>query len=379
MKGKAYNEFLLRTKDKKLLRFLYKDNIGIYIENIINNKIIKNNTVYKDSLKYFYVTEDYNGYINLIYQDMTGKIVLCILRADNWIYRTLFYIKHSLITPINIKGFFLKNDFKLIYNLDSDSNKIYFSKSGNDKSKIIYSEKNDIDINYNILNGEDYVSLIIYSISFNMFKLILKTYNVENESWSSNKIIFINNNPYTDMSFCITNNKVHSFIIIDEDKKKALIYKYINLDKNEYIQKELIIYRGEDISSCLIMELDKVIWALWISNNKLYGCYSMDNGENFSKPLGYLDIKEESVRKITFIENGKSKEIYINENNGNITLFLEELLKYNTPFDINYKEITYSFKDKKENSSVNQEIKKIKEIVNNQKSQILSLEYKLKK
>lgn len=378
MRGKLYNEFLLRTKDKKLLRFLYKDDIGIYFETIINNKIIKKKIIYKYSLKYFYVTEDYNGDINLIYQDITGNIILCILRDDNLIYRNLFYIKHSLITPINIKGFFSNKDFKLIYNLDSNSNKIYFRNSCNTYSKIIYNEKNDIDINYNILNGEDYISLIIYSISFDMFKLILKTYNLENESWS-NKVIFITNHPYTDISFFMTNNKVHSFIITDEDKKKALIYKYIDLYKNEYIQRELMIYKDEDISSCLIMELDKVIWALWISNNKLYGCYSMDHGESFSKPLSYLDIKEENIRKITFIEGGKSKETYINEKNENITLFLEELLKYNTPFDINYKEITYDFKDKKESSSVKQEIKNLKEIVNNQKSQILSLEYKLKK
>lgn len=379
MNKKVYNDFLLRTKDKKLLRFSYKDNIGIYFETIINNKIINKNIIDKEHLKYFYIFEDYNIDINLIYQDLAGNINLCIISGDSCKYMNLFYNQHNIITPINIKGFSLKNDFMLLYNFDDDANKIYFRKNINTQSKLIYNEKNDININYKIFSGNDYIALIIYSISFNMFKIILKIYDIKSGNWINNKIIFITNHPYTDMSFCITNNKLHSFIIINEEKKKYLIYKYNDLDKKEYLQREVTIYEDEDISSCLTIEVNKVMWLLWIIKDKMYGCYSVDFGESFSKPSIYLDNIKDNIRKVEFIDAGKNKEIYISEENGNITLFLEELIKYNHPFDINYKEITYNFKDKEESNTFHKEIKSISEIANNKKSQIVNNEYNLKK
>ncbi|MDV4151916.1 hypothetical protein R0131_13895, partial [Clostridium sp. AL.422] len=219
------------------------------------------------------------------------------------------------------------------------------------RSGIIYNEESDIDINYKILSGREYVALIIYSISFNMFKLILKTYNPKSERWVNNKNIFIANHSYIDTSFCIINNKVHSLIITDEVNSKSLIYKYNDLDKVEYIQRELIIYEDYDIKSCLVMEIDKVLWVIWISKAKMYGCYSLDSGQSFSKAKVYLDNIKDNIKKIEFIEGGQNREIYIKDNNGNFTLFLEELLQYNNSFNINYKEIAYSFKDKKEFSS----------------------------
>ncbi|MGG7142755.1 hypothetical protein ACQPVP_04750 [Clostridium nigeriense] len=379
MKQIVYNEFLLRTKDKKLLRFKYKDTIGIYYETIINNKIINRKVAYKDSLKYFYIMNDYNDDINLICQDIYGNILLGILKNDDWVYRNLFNIKDNFITPINIKGVFLEKDLNVIYNLDSNSNTIYFNNKINSIDTIIYDDKSNIEIKYNILSGENDISLIIYSISFDMFKLILKTYNAKNDTWSRNKIIFIDNHNYEDMSFCKNKNKVHSLIIINEDNKKLIIYKNIRLDKNEENQKEIIIYEDSDIYSCLIVEFHSIIWAIWTSNNKLYGCYSTNNGEDFSKPLIYKDITTENIRKIILVEGYTMKETYIIESEGYINLFLEELLIYNHPLDINYKEITYSFKEKEKFNVVIKKIKNLEEIVDNQKSQILSLENNIRK
>ena len=348
---KVSSDFLLKTKDKKLLRFLYNENFGVFYETIINNKVINKSIICKNCLKYFYVIEDDNRNINILYQDLIGNIILCILKENSTTYRTIFYNKHNFISPANIKGFSLRNKFMFLYNFDSNANKMYFCNNRNKTSGIIYYDKNDIDISYKILLGKEYSALVIYSISFNIFKLILKTYNAKSESWVNNKNVFISNHPYTDISFCIIKNKVHSLIITDEVNSKSLIYINNDLDKVEYIQRELIIHEDYDIESCLVIELDKVLWLLWISKGKMYGCYSLDSGESFSKAKDYLDNIEDNIKKIELVEGGQNKEIYIKDNNGNIDLFLEELLKYNNSFDINYKEISYNFKDKKEISS----------------------------
>ena len=345
MKNKEYNNFLLRTKDKRLLKFYYKEKVGIIYEELIENKIINKKIITKECLKYLYVFEDYNKNINLIYQDLIGNIILCALNSGNLKCSTIFYIKHKFITPINIKAISLKDIFFIFYTLDSDSTSIYLRNNINSQSSIIYKEKNDIDINYKVLYDKEYIYLIILSTSFNMLKIILKKYNIKSKNWFMDKIIFISNNSYIDASFCITNNKIHSLFIINEEGKKTLIYKYNSFKSSIYKQRELNIYDDENLSSCLLLELNNVIYLLWISKKNIYGCYSQDFGESFSKPVIYIENIDNCIRKIEFIDDGKFKEIYINDKNEKVTLFFEELLKYSYSFNIDYKEITYSIKD----------------------------------
>lgn len=379
MSKKIYNDIIIKTKDKDLLKFSYDDEIGIFYETINNNKKSKKNIILKQSFKYFYVTEDFNRNVNLICQDIIGNITLCILEDDTWKFKTLFCIKHNFIMPINVKGFYLNKDFKFLFNSDNDLKNIYFKDKFNTSLEKIYSENNNIDIDYSILEGSNYISLIIHSISFEMYKLILKSFKKGEDIWSENKIVYITNQLYVDTSYYISNNIVHFLLAINEGKRKSIIYKNINLDKSEKLQRETIIFESSDISSCLIIQIKEVLWALWISNDKIYGCYSMNFGEDFSKPSVYKILNEESIKKVIYIENCEKKEIYINEKNDNIKFLLEEILNNEFLFKINYKEISYNSIEKEEIIIAKKEIKKLKEIVNNQKSQIIKLEYKLYK
>ncbi len=348
MKSKECNDFLLRTKDKKLLKFYHKEKIGIICEDIIDNKIIKKKVIARGCLKYFYIFEDTNENINLIYQDLIGNIILCVLHEGNIKYSTIFYTKNNFITPINIKATSLTDNSFIFYILESDPTTLYFRNNINSQSTIIYKEKNDIDINYKILYDKENISLIILSTSFNMFKIIFKTYNLKNKRWDNNKIIFISNHPYIDVSFSLIDTKIHSLFITNEEGKKSLIYKYNSLEKNQYKQREFIICEDENLSSCLIIEVKKVIYLLWISKNNLYGCYSLDFGESFSSALNYIDNIEKSTKKIEFVDNKEIKEIYVSETFEDITLFLEEKLKNKCSFNIDHKEITYRPKEEKD-------------------------------
>ncbi|MCF0149073.1 MAG: hypothetical protein HUJ77_11830 [Clostridium sp.] len=348
MKSKECNDFLLRTKDKKLLKFYHKEKIGIICCEFINNKIVNKKILAKGCLKYFYIFEDNNTNINLIYQDLTGKIILCHLSEGNVNFKTIFYTKTNFITPINIKAISLIDNSFIFYTLDSDPTKVYFRNNISSESVIIYKEKSDIDINYKILHDKENISLIILSTSFNMFKIIFKTYNLKNKKWDNHRIIFISRRSYIDSSFCLVDTKIHSLFIINEEGKKSLIYKYNSLEKDQYTQREFIIYEDENLSSCLIIEMKNIVYLLWISKNKLYSCYSLNFGESFSKPLICIDSLKDCIRKIDFIDNGELKEIYLGEKLGEITLFLEKIIKHNDSFHINHKEITYKPKDKKE-------------------------------
>lgn len=376
MSSEFYNDVLIKTKYEDLLRFSYDDRYGIYYENI-NKEEIKKNIVYKKSFKYFYVTEDINGNVNVICQDLCGDIILCVSINGSWKYKTLFYMKYNFITPINVKGFFLEKDLKIIYYLDNDTKNLYFNEGSNNYPNKIYSENNCLDIKFNILKDNNRAFVIVNSISLGIYKLILKEFNTKEKVFKKDKVIYIAKNQYIDFSYLISRDKVHFLIIVNEDKKNSIIYKKINIVDEKIFYEDIILFENKKITSCLIIELNKALYALWISENKLYGCYSLNLGEDFSEPIVYMDLREVFIKKIQLIEENKNKEVYVLESDGHINLFLEDIIKDNYTLDINYKEISYIQTKNSGLNINNEEITKLKKFVNKQKSQILNLEYKL--
>ena len=327
-----YTNFLVRTKENKLFKITYDESMNIYFEDILNNKIINKEILYKNAFKYFYIFEDSNRDINFIYQDIFGNININILTEGSIKHKDFFSCDKNFIIHLDFKGIYLSNAPVYFYKNDID-NKIYLYNNKETDNKIhlynnkniIYNNKDDIYTNYKVFINENFISLIIYSISVNIFKLLLKTYNKKNKAWSNEVSIFITDKPYIDMSFCISNNKLHSLIIINEGKESVLIYKYNNLDKDIGVQREVILCEYEDISSCLLIESNNIIWLFWISRNKMYYCKSTDFGENFSEVLVYLTNIDDSIRKINFIDSGINKETYISEKGENIILILDKL------------------------------------------------------
>ncbi|WP_066894472.1 hypothetical protein [Clostridium nigeriense] len=360
-------DILLKVGEEKLLRFSYSDELGIYYEIINKCKIIKRKIIFRNSFKYFFVTLDVNRNINLICQDEVGNIILCILIEGKWKYKILFHMKYNFITPIKAKGFFNKKELKILFNLDSDYKNIYYSDNYKSLSTI-YNDNNDIDIDYDILENYKYVSLIINSVSFNIYKLIFKNFNKDDNIWSNNEIIYISRKDYIDKSYCLVNNKIHFLIVTQEENEKLIVYKNITLCEKEELTRETIIFNDENIDSCLIIESKEVLWTFWISKNKLFGSYSVNEGEDFSSPLVYKIFKNEDVRKIKFIEGNKSREVYFYEEDGKIRLFLEDILKVNeVKFNINYKSISCGLDIKDEKIIDNDKIKKSKEFEDKQR------------
>lgn len=325
MLKKVNNDILIKDENDRLLRFSCNDDLGLYYEVINNNKIIGEKFVIQRNFKYFFIIKDFDRNINLICQDEVGNIILYILIDNKWKYKTLLYIKNNYITPINTKGFFYSNELMLLLNLDSDSENIYSRNRYNDFN-IIYSESEEVHIEYNVLEGNNYASLIINSNFFDIYKLAIKSFNKNKGLWGNNQVVYISKEDYLDKSYCLINNKIHFLILLNNKNKKQIIYKNINIDKNEELQKETIIFEHKDISSCLISEINNVLFAVWIVNDKIVASYSTNYGEDFSKPKVYKVFDDEVIQKINFLENDKAIETYFYETDGNMNLFLNKIL-----------------------------------------------------
>lgn len=357
-------DIIVKLRNDLLLKFSHNDDLGINYETIINNNIKQKNILFKSSFKYFFINKSLNKSINLICQNELGNIVLCKFINNKWIYRNLVIINNTDIMPINIKAFFYKDKIKFLFNIGSKSEKIYETDNFQD-IKTVYYDKNDINVEFDILSFRNNNILLIESNAFNIYKILVKVF--DKEKWGREKIIYISNEKYIDKSYCIIKDKI-KFLILEKEKNiKSIIYKNIDTNKNE-LSKDVILFEHIDISSCLITVINSVMWAVWISENRLYGSYSIDLGENFSSPLVYKNLENEDVRKIKFIEGNKSREVYFYEEDGKIKLFLEDILKVNeVKFNINYKSISCGLDIKDEKIIDNDKIKKSKEFEDKQR------------
>lgn len=358
---KKFNKpIIVRAKENILIKFSWNEEIGIYYEIINNNKIIKRYIIINNSFKYFDISMDLDNNINIICQNEVGDIVLYRLIKNIWKYKKLFYINKVSITPTKIKSFFKENYY--IFTLDSDTQSIYIRNNLGEINRLYY-DKNNIDIDFNILLGKRYSNLIINSSSFNMDKILIKIFDENKNKWNNEQLIYVSKNTYIDKSYWLEDNKLHFLILIKEKNFKSVIYKNIDVNKNG-LQKEIIIFKHEEISSCIITTINSVLWAVWISENKIYASYSINLGEDFSEPKIYRYINNEEIEKIGVLENNNIKETYFYEEKKNIYLFLDDILKLDKiNFNIEHKNIDYNLEKLKIDYKSEKKLKDIKYIV----------------
>lgn len=436
MNEKKYNCFLVKDTEKNLLKFSYNTKFGIYYEKSINGKWQEKEVVYKESFENFYVMEGYDGSINIFCQDVCGDIILCTLEENLWEYKTILYMKHNEITPIEVKAFFSRKKMHFLYNLinEKDDIEMIIHQSCKGLSNWTSSEMLiNIDcyssLNYYISQSYNSCVMLINNIKEGIYKLSSRVFNLYKNLWEKEIVIYISRSPYKDFSFCVLENRSHYLIVTEENDLDILIYQYKDIltDKEIEMQKNIILFEHERIDSCIVLNLDNILWALWISDKKLYGCFSKNNGQDFSNPLVYKsfdNIMPEKANYKEFIhEENKyiDNEIYIFNHNGEVYLFLYELLLPQITLDINnsnkyisceyissennninYKDI----EDKSKNSiskikevkgnftkfevfniekleekikEQNEKIRKLNNDIVNQENQLLSLKYKLNK
>lgn len=360
MNDKKYDYFLVRNKMKNLLRFSYDHRLGIYYEVLINGKWQKKEVIYKESFENFYVIEDFNKNINLLCQDVSGDIILCILDGYEWKYKTLFYMKYNEIMPVEAKIFCSKNNIHLLYNLINESNTIemiihqsYKELSDWLPLDVLINIDCYSSLSYSISQSYNSCVILINSMVYGIYKLSSRAFNISKNLWEKEMVIYISRMPYKDFSFCVVENRSHYLIVTEESNLNVLVYQYRDIltDKQIELQKNLILFEDEEVDSCVMLTLDNVLWALWISDKKLYGCFSRNNGQDFSDPIVYKifdNIIPTKAHYKEFIEEEKiyiDNEIYIINNNMEVDLFLHELLVAQVALDIDSNKQHMKFKD----------------------------------
>lgn len=352
MTNEKYDYFLVKNKDGGLLKFCYDSQQGIYYQIFMKHKWSEKIVIYRESLEYFYVLEERNGEIHVFCQDICGDLILFTLEGTEWKHRTLLYMKNDVIIPIRIRAFFCSQDIHLIYNLVDKYNNSevlvhQISKYGISLSLPQIIAKLDCcsRLSYSICKDSKFYIVLLNTMLAGVYRLISRKFYIAEGRWGKEEVIHTSILPYIDFTFCIEGNRKHYLLITQDDQVNSVIYQY----KEIGLQKNTILFQHENIKSCILILYNRVLWALWICNNKLYGCFSTDYGKDFSSPRVYRHFDKVLPIKVLYQEylRGKENNYFINEIyalniDGQEQLFLPELLEASMDTEVgNNKNLDY--------------------------------------
>ncbi len=362
MINEKYDCFLVKQKDGRLLKFCYDSNQGIYYQILMNHEWSEKISIYKDSFEYFYVLEEWNGKIHVFCQDICGDLILSTLEGKEWTHKTLLHMKYDVITPIRIRAFFCSKDIHLLYNVVdkhtySEILVHQFAENGTlwTQPQIIANLECYSKFPYGTCQACESNIILLNTMVAGVYQLISRSFHIVEGRWGKEEVIHMSLLPYIDFTFCVEKNIKHYLFITQDDHVNRVIYQY----KEAGLQKNTILFQHVNINSCTLILYNRVLWALWICDNKLYGCFSADCGQNFSNPQVYRHFDKILPKKVFYQENIEDKqnnyfinEIYVVNVNGQEQMFLPEFLENSIDTEV---ENNKNLEHKVENSTFKKE------------------------
>lgn len=336
MINKKYDCYFVKQKDGTLIKFCYDSQQGIYYQILMKQSWSEKMSIYEKSFEYFYVLEEWNERIYVFCQDICGDLILCTLEGSEWKYKTLLHMKCDVIMPIYIRAFFHSDDIHLLYNIIdkhtySEALVHQIGRNGIQwGSPQVITQLDYYRFPYCI--SKDYKSNIVLlnTMLDGKYQLTSRNFHIIEERWGKQEVIHTSLLPYIDFTFCVEENRDHYLFITQDDQVNRVIYEH----KEIGLQKNIMLFQHEKIDSCVLILSNNILWALWICDDKLYGCFSINYGQNFSSPRVYNHFNKVLPVKVFYQEYSAdnqnkytSHERYVMNINGEEQLFSQELLE----------------------------------------------------
>lgn len=316
MTNERINYYIVKQSKGTLWAFFYDFKDGIcyitYTYDAWSNKQI----IYKDGTKNFSVYLDNRDQIHLFCQDNTGNIILYQYINNEWKSEILLYSKSGFLDSLHFDAIIQGEDLYLFYNLkDPNSNRHALvqqiaikGKHWNNPSLIDYIEplNNQPFSVYRDLNNN---ILLFYQKQQDGCQLGYKKYSQNMTTWSSFYPFDKNSFPYVDSSVLLNNQSIQSLYIRKEKHYSTLFYRL--KDEFKWGEAQKLFEKG-NISSCSLFTIDDHLWIAWMSEGRLYSCYSTDMGHTFSNPSVHLSEKSSLPIKAHYQSNFfKNKVVYL--------------------------------------------------------------------
>lgn len=313
--------YIIKQDSKDLWNIYYIKGKGILYRKFENSEYSLSKIVAKEGTNNFTSLISNDDMLIILYEDISGNIILSKLINDNWISETLMKRKSGNLYSIFFDALIIENSLHILYCIPDESSKKYllihqtshFGKKLNppvlvDVINSLYGKPFDIYSNHNEL-------FLIYKNLNEHWSLCYKHYSKSNNKWDETTIIDSSKNPFKKLSF-VEDSINKNIVYIKSEDEEILILSIIDKIPTNFLK---IICKSNKIDDCSIFVLDRSIWINWIANNKISSVFSTDNGENFNLVDDNIELKL-PVKKTKFISSNKDLNFHLKIND----LFIEE-------------------------------------------------------
>lgn len=329
-------QILVRNSNEDLFNF-YIEHQSLFMKKFIAKQGWTEPTslINAISVNQFSVSINENDMLYGILNNNNGEVFYLYSSKEKIEYETLFKFhkdKYVLLYPSLLR---LGSKIHITYYLQNNKNRMVWALINHYFDGKIWHE-NIIDIisvnpvinPFYITNNLGFTNIFYMNQVDRVEEIFLKKFDIENNSWINKKQITFsgNNKIYLDVL-----NDARSFyhMVWGEFINNNLVVKYkkVNIqDNNLDSQKDIILSEPSNCSFPTIIKTNNTIWVMWVQMNKLYSCYSLDEGITWSNPN--IDSKSIDVNFIRY----KFYSNYTNDLNS---------FKLNTAFGTYYPSISF--------------------------------------
>ncbi|SES72929.1 hypothetical protein SAMN05660297_00418 [Natronincola peptidivorans] len=286
-------EFIVITSKNQIYNFYLNEKQQLeYITTDESRRWAEKSIVSQEKVNSFSIEIDPMDKIHILTYTKKGALYYHFLSNDQWMHEIIKdYSPDNFIVyyPV-IKRF--DQDIHFFYYLQSKKKKnicdlVHLIQDG-DKFKEILSINATYDKYMNpfhIFDGKENLYLLYTSIEENYSQLFLNTYDKINSKWE--KSIQITHSPIDKVYlYGLFINDADFHISWSEHDEKGLIVKYMCSHKNKLKETTTVLSLSEKLNCSfpILINYKNILWCVWTQMNKLYSCYSIDEGESWSMP-----------------------------------------------------------------------------------------------
>lgn len=293
-------EYIIKNSKGKLYNFYLNEKQQIeYIVTDQENRWAEKDIVFEEAINSFSVEIDELDVVHIVSYSKKGMIHYHTSVKNNWIHKNIksystdiseiYYPVIKIIDKsINIFYYFHDKKYKSTCDL------VHFVL--NEES--VWKSRSLFKINYNKFINPFYVLLkeggmyVLFTSLIGEFNQIFLA-SFDDQSYKWQKPIQITESPIEKIYiYGLMINKDILHIAWSEFDEKGLTVKYIKLCGKQF-EKDSSIQSLSEKSNCsfpILLFYNGLLWCTWTQMNKLYACYSKDEGNEWSSPT----IRQES-------------------------------------------------------------------------------------
>lgn len=183
----------------------------------------------------------------------------------------------------------------------------------------IYSIKAFPIINpFTIINTNDSINVFYFNLISGKEEIFVRRFSKETRSWTNPIQLTSSNNQKLYLNV-LKDDLDFYHITWSEFINQNLVIRYLkgNYKKKGFTTNEVkSLSKPANCSFPTFIKTGKALWCIWIQMNSLYSCYSMDQGNTWSKPI--IDKKSQDSNFIRYKFSSNYNQDFENFNLNNI-------------------------------------------------------------